>query len=94
MLAARIYNRKGKGNIYDKNSPEGEDHRVDMSKYMTHTRLQEIKGYIKYLFQDEARKGHDPWWQFSKAVEDFNKNRKNTVLSSFLKTFDESMSAS
>ena len=64
-----------------------------MGKYMTQTRLKEIKHYIKYLFEDETRKGYDPWWRFSKAIDDFKENRKKTVLCSYLKTFDESMSA-
>ena len=56
MLAARLYDKKGKGKFYNKTDPEGEDHRVDMGNYMTQTRFKEIKYYIKYIFEDETQK--------------------------------------
>ena len=79
--------------MWDKEDPEGWDYKVDMSEYITNSRMKEMKKYMSYLFADNNRKESNPWWQFVGAVEAFNNNRKETVLPSFRKVFDELMSA-
>jgi hypothetical protein len=91
VIAARIEGRTG--TMWDQTGPEGYGKKVDMGKYMLEHRFKKIQELIPYLFADESRKENDPWWQFSKAVNDYNKNRSETVLASFLKLMDESMSA-
>lgn len=88
---ARLEGRKG--DVWDTKEPEGYGRKVNMSQYMMKYRFEQIKSYIPFLFANEQRRGEDPWWQFSEAVEEYNKNRQNTVLASSLKVFDESMSA-
>jgi Transposase IS4 len=72
---------------------EGYGKLVDMSEYMVQYRFNEIRKFIPYLFADNTREANDPWWQFSKGIDEYNKNRRTVVCSSFLKVFDESMSA-
>jgi hypothetical protein len=60
---------------------------------MTQQRHKDIRTYIPFLFSDNLTKDSDPWWQVSKGIKEYNDNRSRTVLSSFLKVFDESMSA-
>ena len=91
VIAARSFGRKG--NMWDRDEPEGCTKKVDLSEFMLEYRHGQIKRYIPYLWADNQRKGNDPWWQFSKAVDKFNENRKNNVLASFIKVMDESMSA-
>jgi hypothetical protein len=59
---------------------------------MSENRFNQIRRYIPFLWARKPTE-NDPWWQFSAAVEAFNENRQNSVLASFLKTMDESMSA-
>ena len=47
----------------------------------------------RFIPVDESNKSTDPWWQFSSAVDNYNKNRRETINSSLLKVYDESMSA-
>ena len=74
--------------MWDRHEPEGYGKKVDMSEYMPHYRFESIQQYIPFMFADEERQGMDPWWQFSEAIEEFNKNRSDTVLASFLKVFE------
>jgi hypothetical protein len=91
FVSARTYGRKG--NMWDRHKPEGEEPKVDYSMHIPEHRFGEIRYYIPFLFADQGCQQDDPWWKFSKGVEEFNTNRKNTVLSSYLKVMDESMSA-
>ena len=40
-----------------------------------------------------ASSQNGPWWEFVKAVEDFNDNQRKTVAALLQKTLDEVMSA-
>jgi hypothetical protein len=91
IAAPRIEGRKG--NMWDRTEPEGYGVKVDMGNYMVEHRFKAIREFIPFLFADESRKENDPWWQFSKAVDDYNQNRSETFLASFLKLMDESMLA-
>jgi Transposase IS4 len=91
VIAARIEGRTG--TMCDRAGPEGYGEKVDMGKYMLEHRFKNIREFIPYLYADASGKENDPWWQFSKAVDDYNKNCSKTVLASFLKLMDESMSA-
>ena len=93
IIAARIEGRIGTDMMWDRSDPEGYGTKVDMTKYMTKSRFKDIRSMIPYLFADESRKPDDSCWKFSKAVDDYNKHRADTVLASFLKVMDETMSA-
>ena len=91
IIKARLHGRKG--SVWDKHEPEGDMPKVDVSEYMRESRHREMRHYISYLWASNKKKDEgDTWWQFSEAVEEFNKNRRRTVLGSFLKLLDESMS--
>ena len=91
-LTARTKGRMG-GKLWDKVDPEGYDDKIDMSIHMTESRVKDIKKYIPYLFADATMKEEDPWWQLSNAIKLFNQNRRDKILPSYLKVFDETMSA-
>ena len=92
ILVARLEGRKG-GRLWDRSEPEGYGSKVDLSGYMKEHRFIDIKRFIPFLFADDSKKETDPWWQFCNGVENYNKNRKQTIKSSAVKVFDESMSA-
>ena len=92
ILAARIEGKQG-GQLWQKEEPEGYGCKVNLSRYLKEFCFHEIKHFMPFLFADEAIKDTDPWWQFKSEVDLYNKNRKETVSASLLKTFDESMSA-
>lgn len=92
MLTARIMGRKG--SLWDRLDSEGLRPRVDFSRHMSENRFEHIRKKMPFLWASNNKKAQgDPWWQFLDAIDEFNKNRKRTVLSSFLKVLDESMSA-
>lgn len=91
FTAARVHGRKG--NLWDRYEPEGCDKTVDYSSDMVETRFKEIRKYIPFLWADNTKKNTDPWWQFSTAVDEFNRNRKDVVATGIMKVMDETMSA-
>jgi len=93
ILAARIHGRKG--DVWESTPEEGyPNFCVNMSEYMSKNQHLEIRSYIPHLWESEEKKEQgDAWWQFSNAVDLFNKNRHSIVLTSTLKVLDESMSA-
>ena len=91
IIVARTMGRKG--NLWDKCEPEGEDHRVDYSKYMSESYHKDIQSVIPYLFADPTKKRTDPWWQISKLIDGYNANGRETACSLNLHVLDKSMSA-
>ena len=92
IIAARLEGRKG-GKTWDLIEPEGYGSIVDLSPHMKEHHFLDIKRFMPFLFADESKKEHDPWWQFGTAVENYNQNRQQTIKLSLLKVFNESMSA-
>jgi Transposase IS4 len=91
MLVARIEGRKGE--VWDRTAPEGYGNIVNMGEVMTENRFKQLRIYFAYLFSDEKNKLNDPWWQIRKGINEYNNNRKKTILASATKVLDESMSA-
>ncbi len=90
MLAMQIEGQNG--NLWDREDPEGIEHKVDMSEYMAQHCFNAIKPYILLLFANDSWKEHNAWWQFSAAVDLFNANRKAVIASRKYKVLDKSMS--
>ena len=59
IIVARTMGQKG--NLWDKCEPEGEDHRVDYTKYMSESDHKDIRSVIHYLFADPTKQASDPW---------------------------------
>jgi Transposase IS4 len=91
LLAARIEGRKG--DMWEKNEPEGYAKKVDLSSFMTRSRFTDIRKWIPFLFADDAKREIDDWWQFSEAVNLYNENRARRIITSMVLVLDESMSA-
>ena len=92
IIAARVYWKQG--DVWMRSDPEGIEPVVDFTnKNMTKSRHITIKRFMYRLFADKSRKDTDPWWVISPAIKLFNDRRKTHVWSSYLKVFDESMSA-
>lgn len=71
---------------------------INMSKYMTKTRFNEIRSKFDYAFEDRTKSDRtmpdfDPWYKVSKFVEEFNSNRTRMIAASIKKVLDESMAA-
>lgn len=91
IVASAAYGEKGE-NLF-REGGKGIIYAPNLGRFMKFYRFKDIKSFIPWMVKDESRKDKDPWWQFVKAVEDFNANRKSTVAASIWKVFDESMSA-
>lgn len=64
---------------------------------MSQRRFQEIAPLFNFAFSISTRahttsSNYDPYYPIIQLIEDFNKNRKNTVAASFRKVLDELMS--
>ena len=94
MQLTRIENMPG-GNLWSNNGrSEGYSDVENIgSKYMKEYRFKEIKYFLSYLWADLSKEGTDAWWQVGLLENLFAENQKKTILSSNLKTLDESMSA-
>ena len=77
----------------DKGEPEGEEPHCNYTNYMSQSRHKDIRYYMGFLFSDKSKQERDPWWRIHNLVPAFNNNRKKNVWSSYLKVFDELMSA-
>ncbi len=56
-------------------------------------RFKQFKRFVPSIWESEVMKAkNDPWWKFAWAVELFNSNRTNNILSSSDRILDESMS--
>ena len=62
-------------------------------KFMKLYRFKQFRKYLPLIFENDSLKEVDPWWKFTTAVDSFNAIRKERCISSYLKVFDESMSA-
>ena len=91
IIAARVYGKQG--DVWMRSDPEGIEPVVDFTKNMTKARHITIKRFMYRLFADESLKDTDPWWVISPAIKLFNDRRQTHVWASYLKVFDESMSA-
>jgi hypothetical protein len=59
LLATRIERRKG--DMSEKNEPEGYANKVDLSSFMTRSRFTNIRKLIPFLFADDAKIEIDDW---------------------------------
>ena len=92
MIVARTFGRDGE--IWDSTTRhEGEVPICDYTKDMTRARFKAIRSVMPWLFADMDKEGTDPWFQITKGIEGFNRNRMEKVWASFTKVVDESISA-
>ena len=62
--------------------------------HMKHYRFKSFRQFLPFIFHcPQLREKQDPWWQFAKAISDFNRRRREVLVSSTTKILDESMSA-
>ena len=66
---------------------------ADFQKFMKEYRFCEWRTFVAKSYKDESPRGSDPWWQFTRAVEDFNRNRLELLVPSNHICIDECMSA-
>ena len=67
--------------------------KVDFTDYMKRWRFWEIKMLVPFTSEDRHReKNGDVWWRFSGRIDNFNRIRKEVMLVSSIRVFDESMS--
>ena len=78
VLTARLKGRKG-GRLWDQIEPEGYGSKVDVSPHIKEHHFLDIKRFVPFLFAEESKKPNNLWWQFSKAVKDYNKDRKKPL---------------
>ena len=95
ILIANVENMPG-GNLWNYNGrSEGYRDVPNIgNKYMKQYRFKEIKHMVSYLWVDPKKEGHNAWWQIIRVEDLLTENRKQNILSSNIKTLDESMSAS
>ena len=61
-----------KGDLWDKIEPEGEEPRINYSKYMCEMYHCDIRSFIPYLFADPIKKQTgDHWWQIAKLIDGY-----------------------
>ena len=60
---------------------------------MSENRFKEFRKLIFRIWENDSVKENDPWWEFSAAVDEFNKQQRDLIKSSIVKVEDESMSA-
>jgi hypothetical protein len=65
----------------------------DFGKYMGENRFKEYRKVIPKIWDNKDAKDSDPWWEFSAAVDEFNRHRRDLIQASRWKVEDESMSA-
>jgi hypothetical protein len=65
----------------------------DFGKYMGENRFKEYRKVIPKIWDNKDAKDSDPWWEFSAAVDEFNRHRRDLIQASHWKVEDESMSA-
>ncbi len=62
-------------------------------QYMPFSRCKDFCRFLPAIIVDESKTEMDPWYQFSKAIDDFNEIRRSRVVCSQWIFADESMSA-
>jgi hypothetical protein len=65
----------------------------NFGQYLGESRFKEFQKLIPRLWENPTAKESDPWWEFSAAVKEFNKQRRDLIRASSWKVEDESMSA-
>jgi hypothetical protein len=60
---------------------------------MSENRFKEFRKLIFRICENDSVKENDPWWEFSAAVDEINKQWRDLIKSSIVKVEDESMSA-
>ena len=90
FLAARLYDQKG-ANLWDTRNDWGVTQAPDFKRFFPQRRFEAIKAVVHCAFGEE--KADDPWGLLRPTIDEFNKNRLRTIVSSTLSTADESMSA-
>lgn len=66
---------------------------VDFGEYLKLWRFDQIKMYIAEVMEDASLKDNDDWWRFKSRIDLVNRKRINTLMTSHILVFDESMSA-
>ena len=92
LLLCAVTNCGGIEGLY-KNNSDGIVEGINGEIYMNRKRLKDIKSVWIEQFHCETVSPSNPWWRVARLVVGFNQNRKTTVASSRVKTFDESMSS-
>ena len=67
--------------------------KTDFGKYMRLYRFKQFRTFFPKIWEEEQHRCTDPWWKFSRAVDDFNAIRKEMILPCEIISLDESMSA-
>jgi hypothetical protein len=62
-------------------------------QFMLFSRFKDFQRFLPAIFVDEIRAQDDPWYQFSMAVDDFNKIHRSRVVCSKWIVADETMCA-
>jgi len=65
----------------------------NFGQYLGENRYKEFRKLIPRIWENPWVKESDPWWEFSGAVKEFNKQRRDLIMASNWKVEDESMSA-
>jgi hypothetical protein len=60
---------------------------------MGKSRFKEYHKVIPKIWENNAIKEADPWWEFSSAAEEFNQQQQTLMQPSLWKVVEESMSA-
>ena len=95
FIGAVFYAAKGES-LWRKDSEElfvSLEPTAEFEKYMRDYRFREWRTFLPQFYRDNQLKDEDPWWQFIRAVEEFNRNRLELLNPSNHLCIDESMSA-
>ena len=65
----------------------------DFGQYLGENRFKEFWKLIPCIWENPSARDSDPWWEFSAAVQEFNKQWQDLIRASNWKVEDESMSA-
>jgi hypothetical protein len=101
IIGAAEFSQKGVDLFGTKHGTEEEEEEVWRSisasphfeQYMPFSRFKDFRRFLPAIFVDNDKKETDPWYQFSKAIDDFNEIRRSKVVCSQWIVADESMSA-
>ena len=98
LIGAVCYSSSG-NQLWKKPSLDSSDDFVTIEpcaefyKWMSKFRFKEFRMFLPSIYEDESKKGTDPWWKFIGGVEQFNLNRLKYVASSNHIALDELMMA-
>ncbi len=63
----------------------------NFDRYIPEYHFWHFREFLPFIFQDNSVKDTDPWWQYSEAVKEFNKNWLLWLKGAKVKAVDESM---